>query len=103
MAIVNAQKGIVHLIDHSNRCEVPRRTTLGQNANLYVKLDRRGRVAQLVEQCPFKAWVEGSSPSALTIPRSEVHAQVRFVPRHLVSKRLHRLLSSKKNLVVEST
>jgi hypothetical protein len=25
-----------------------------------------GRVAQLVEQCPFKAWVEGSSPSALT-------------------------------------
>ena len=28
----------------------------------------RGCVAQLVEQCPFKAWVEGSSPSALTIP-----------------------------------
>ena len=27
---------------------------------------RRGRVAQLVEQCPFKAWVLGSSPSALT-------------------------------------
>ena len=26
-----------------------------------------GRVAQLVEQCPFKAWVLGSSPSALTI------------------------------------
>ncbi len=25
-----------------------------------------GRVAQLVEQCPFKAWVLGSSPSALT-------------------------------------
>lgn len=25
-----------------------------------------GRVAQLVEQCPFKAWVDGSSPSALT-------------------------------------
>jgi hypothetical protein len=25
-----------------------------------------GRVAQLVEQCPFKAWVEGSNPSALT-------------------------------------
>ena len=29
-------------------------------------LDRDGRVAQLVEQCPFKAWVEGSNPSALT-------------------------------------
>jgi hypothetical protein len=26
-----------------------------------------GRVAQLAEQCPFKAWVDGSSPSALTI------------------------------------
>jgi hypothetical protein len=25
-----------------------------------------GRVAQLVEQCPFKAWVVGSSPTALT-------------------------------------
>jgi hypothetical protein len=29
-------------------------------------LNHGGRVAQLVEQCPFKAWVEGSSPSALT-------------------------------------
>jgi hypothetical protein len=27
---------------------------------------RSGRVAQLAEQCPFKAWVDGSSPSALT-------------------------------------
>jgi hypothetical protein len=25
-----------------------------------------GRVAQLVEQCPFKAWVAGSNPAALT-------------------------------------
>jgi len=25
-----------------------------------------GRVAQLVEQRPFKAWVDGSNPSALT-------------------------------------
>jgi hypothetical protein len=25
-----------------------------------------GRVAQLAEQCPFKAWVDGSNPSALT-------------------------------------
>ena len=29
-------------------------------------LGKVGRVAQLVEQCPFKAWVEGSNPSALT-------------------------------------
>jgi hypothetical protein len=33
-----------------------------------VIFDEDGRVAQLVEQCPFKAWVEGSNPSALTIP-----------------------------------
>ena len=25
-----------------------------------------GRVAQVVEQCPFKAWVAGSNPAALT-------------------------------------
>jgi hypothetical protein len=29
-------------------------------------LDKDGRVAQLVEQCPFKAWVAGSNPAALT-------------------------------------
>src|SRR6266851_795309 len=29
-------------------------------------LKESGRVAQLVEQCPFKAWVAGSSPAALT-------------------------------------
>src|SRR5260370_3810972 len=29
-------------------------------------LKHRGRVAQLVEQCPFKAWVAGSNPAALT-------------------------------------
>ena len=27
---------------------------------------KSGRVAQLVEQCPFKAWVAGSNPAALT-------------------------------------
>ena len=27
---------------------------------------RGGRVAQVVEQCPFKAWVAGSNPAALT-------------------------------------
>src|SRR4051812_8774115 len=31
--------------------------------------ERDGRVAQLVEQCPFKAWVAGSNPAALTIIR----------------------------------
>ncbi len=50
----------------SVRFETVRLTTTGKPL-LYVKLDVRGRVAQLVEQCPFKAWVEGSSPSALTI------------------------------------
>ena len=33
----------------------------------YVSFKDRGRVAQLVEQCPFKAWVAGSSPAALTM------------------------------------
>ena len=37
-----------------------------------VRFNSSGRVAQLVEQCPFKAWVEGSSPSALTIPCAAV-------------------------------
>ena len=36
------------------------------NSFAYVKLEDSGRVAQLAEQCPFKAWVDGSSPSALT-------------------------------------
>ena len=31
-----------------------------------LNLNDCGRVAQLVEQCPFKAWVAGSSPAALT-------------------------------------
>src|SRR5205807_9750533 len=33
----------------------------------YVRLALCGRVAQLVEQRPFKAWVAGSSPAALTM------------------------------------
>src|SRR5260370_19040613 len=32
----------------------------------YVRLKLVGRVAQLVEQRPFKAWVAGSIPAALT-------------------------------------
>ena len=32
----------------------------------YVRLKQSGRVAQVVEQCPFKAWVAGSNPAALT-------------------------------------
>src|SRR5947209_4199508 len=34
---------------------------------LCVRLEVCGRVAQLVEQRPFKAWVAGSNPAALTI------------------------------------
>ena len=30
------------------------------------RLAKSGRVAQVVEQCPFKAWVAGSNPAALT-------------------------------------
>src|SRR5208282_5463152 len=33
-----------------------------------VRLNLVGRVAQLVEQRPFKAWVAGSIPAALTTP-----------------------------------
>ena len=35
-------------------------------ARKYVRLKLVGRVAQLVEQRPFKAWVAGSIPAALT-------------------------------------
>lgn len=35
-----------------------------------LNLNDCGRVAQLVEQCPFKAWVAGSSPAALTTAKS---------------------------------
>src|SRR2546426_304744 len=35
-----------------------------------VRLKESGRVAQLVEQCPFKAWVAGSNPAALTTSSS---------------------------------
>ena len=37
------------------------------SASECVTFERDGRVAQLVEQCPFKAWVAGSNPAALTI------------------------------------
>jgi hypothetical protein len=50
-------------------------------------LNQDGRVAQLVEQCPFKAWVEGSSPSALTNPGSwlrhsaNISRQIKYLNR----------------------
>ena len=34
---------------------------------------KSGRVAQLVEQCPFKAWVAGSNPAALTMVLKQLH------------------------------
>ena len=34
-----------------------------QYKNLFIYLPLLGLLAQLVEQRPFKAWVEGSSPS----------------------------------------
>ncbi len=47
------------------RCQ--QRTSYRLSRLVCVVLSRCGRVAQLAEQCPFKAWVDGSSPSALTI------------------------------------
>ena len=42
----------------------------------YVRLIECGRVAQLVEQRPFKAWVAGSNPAALTTRLSLIRAPV---------------------------
>jgi hypothetical protein len=45
----------------------PARAAIASEAlNDVLNLEDWGRVAQLVEQCPFKAWVAGSSPAALT-------------------------------------
>ena len=45
----------------------PRQAPAGQTgAGKYVRLKKVGRVAQVVEQRPFKAWVAGSNPAALT-------------------------------------
>src|SRR5438445_13721640 len=40
------------------------------NGKLLADPRNSGRVAQLVEQCPFKAWVAGSNPAALTMTSS---------------------------------
>ena len=49
-----------------------RQTPAGQTrAGKYVRLKWVGRVAQVVEQRPFKAWVAGSNPAALTNLRPE--------------------------------
>jgi hypothetical protein len=47
------------------RLIVNRRRSPAGRANV-LDLKEVGRVAQLVEQCPFKAWVAGSNPAALT-------------------------------------
>jgi hypothetical protein len=41
-----------------------------------------GRVAQLVEQCPFKAWVAGSNPAALTMISKPLHQLQRVAAGH---------------------
>src|SRR5260370_6669121 len=51
----------------------------------YVRLKLVGRVAQVVEQRPFKAWVAGSNPAALTIS----------------FQRLEHSASSKKNVLAQ--
>ena len=65
-AIVNAQKGTCDIVRYPPVESQHALFRGGEDAILCVKLDLRGRVAQLVEQCPFKAWVAGSSPAALT-------------------------------------
>jgi hypothetical protein len=40
-----------------------------------LNLKDAGRVAQLVEQCPFKAWVAGSNPAALTIAHNNIQGR----------------------------
>src|SRR5579863_9915793 len=45
---------------------------LTQSRNV-LDLKQGGRVAQVVEQCPFKAWVAGSNPAALTKNSFAVH------------------------------
>jgi hypothetical protein len=48
----------------------------------HVRLDRSGRVAQLVEQRPFNAWVAGSNPAALTIEINELAVVTRTASTH---------------------
>jgi hypothetical protein len=59
-----------HRIRHCGKgCPRPRfADSVNPDQFLAIMLDLKkcGRVAQLVEQCPFKAWVAGSSPAALT-------------------------------------
>src|ERR1700691_3960886 len=50
------------------RPNAPRSPQKRAKREKYVRLKLVGRVAQLVEQRPFKAWVAGSIPAALTIP-----------------------------------
>jgi hypothetical protein len=54
-------------------------TTLRAIDDMLDSNDNVGRVAQLVEQCPFKAWVAGSSPAALTILSRVVSEFVVFI------------------------
>ena len=45
---------------------VPKRSHADEDSDGKLMETKVGRVAQLVEQCPFKAWVAGSNPAALT-------------------------------------
>ena len=59
----------------------------GRQANTrrkYVRLKLVGRVAQVVEQRPFKAWVAGSNPAALTnlarLAFASRHERISYLP-----------------------
>ena len=59
-----------------------------------VKLEDSGRVAQLVEQRPFKAWVAGSNPAALTMKCPEILLRLR-APSSLARARRLKFKSSR--------
>src|SRR5512146_3028455 len=64
----------------------------------YAKLEECGRVAQLVEQRPFKAWVAGSNPAALTIHAQNVlRKQVPRCTRDFASRLRRRESGSSSN------
>ena len=61
-------------------CAHSAQANIADSSTTYGRLDVCGRVAQLVEQRPFKAWVLGSSPSALTMNLKDLRRllEIRF-------------------------
>ena len=64
LALVSVRECIASALSRSHGSPGARRARL--HAGKCVRLKLVGRVAQVVEQRPFKAWVAGSIPAALT-------------------------------------